>query len=372
MPPWWHDRDMSGGAGAHGAHGALMRLAHRGLDLRGFGRGAGRVLGRSVPFDGLCLLTFDPATLLPVGEVVEHGLPPDATARMAEIELAGGDVNGFSALTRSPTRTGALSAATRGCLDASRRHRELRGPHGFGDELRTVLVDGGSPWGALTLLRRADRPDFTPAEVAAVARVTEPLAAGLRRAMLLGSPTALDDDRGVGVLALAADNTVLSADATAQGWCAELSPADSGAGVLLPPVIGAVAARARRLVDQADGAEAPASARVRTGDGRWLLVRGSALAHTTVIVIEPAGPHELAPLIAAAYGLTPRERRLTQLVARGHPTAEIAALMHLSPWTVQDHLKSVFEKVGVGSRGALVARLFFEHYAPRLGGHDRP
>ena len=98
----------------------------------------------------------------------------------------------------------------------------------------------------------------------------------------------------------------------------------------------------------------------------------SALADPTVIMIEPAGPHELAPLIAAAYGLTPRERRLTQLVARGHPTAQIAALMHLSPWTVQDHLKAVFEKVGVGSRGALVARLFFEHYAPRLGGHDRP
>ena len=71
-------------------------------------------------------------------------------------------------------------------------------------------------------------------------------------------------------------------------------------------------------------------------------------------------------MIADAYGLTERERAITALVAQGLSTDEIAGRLHLSPWTVQDHLKAIFEKVGVGTRGELVARVFFEHYAPRL------
>ena len=84
------------------------------------------------------------------------------------------------------------------------------------------------------------------------------------------------------------------------------------------------------------------------------------------MILESAGSPELAPLIAEAYGLTERERTVTGLVAQGLATSEIASRMHLSPYTVQDHLKSIFEKADVSTRGELVARVFFEHYAPRM------
>jgi DNA-binding CsgD family transcriptional regulator len=67
-----------------------------------------------------------------------------------------------------------------------------------------------------------------------------------------------------------------------------------------------------------------------------------------------------------SYGLTNREREVTRLVARGLSTRAIAARLYLSPWTVQDHLKAIFEKVGVTSRGELVAHVFVPERVPDL------
>jgi DNA-binding CsgD family transcriptional regulator len=58
-----------------------------------------------------------------------------------------------------------------------------------------------------------------------------------------------------------------------------------------------------------------------------------------------------------AYGLTAREREICSSVIAGHSTADISNRLFISSNTVQDHLKSVFGKVGVRSRGELVARL---------------
>jgi DNA-binding CsgD family transcriptional regulator len=39
-------------------------------------------------------------------------------------------------------------------------------------------------------------------------------------------------------------------------------------------------------------------------------------------------------------------------------------VLFVSPHTVRSHIKTVFGKVGVSSRGELVAKLFAEHYEP--------
>ena len=57
----------------------LVRLVHRGADVRGFSIGAARILARAVPFEGVCVITMDPATLLPTGAVLENGPPTGRT-----------------------------------------------------------------------------------------------------------------------------------------------------------------------------------------------------------------------------------------------------------------------------------------------------
>ena len=68
-------------------------------------------------------------------------------------------------------------------------------------------------------------------------------------------------------------------------------------------------------------------------------------------------------MLVRAYALTRREREVTELVARGHSTAEIAAALFITPYTVQDHLKSILNKTGVTNRRELVAALHGRHYA---------
>jgi DNA-binding CsgD family transcriptional regulator len=75
-------------------------------------------------------------------------------------------------------------------------------------------------------------------------------------------------------------------------------------------------------------------------------------------------------MIMAAYGLTDRERTITALVCQGLPTRQIAGQLHLTADTVQDHLKSVFDKTGVRSRGALTAAILRRDYLPRALAGD--
>lgn len=76
------------------------------------------------------------------------------------------------------------------------------------------------------------------------------------------------------------------------------------------------------------------------------------------VLFGPAKPADMLPLIAEAYGLSVREKQILDQIVRGASTKELARTLHISAYTVQDHLKSIFVKTGVSSRRELIWQLF--------------
>jgi PAS domain S-box-containing protein len=56
-------------------------------------------------------------------------------------------------------------------------------------------------------------------------------------------------------------------------------------------------------------------------------------------------------------GLSPREREILTQLLSAHRVPQIAESLHISPHTVRNHLKSIFEKVGVSSQAALIHKV---------------
>lgn len=184
---------------------------------------------------------------------------------------------------------------------------------------------------------------------------------------MLNAAPSEDAPDAPGLLLLSADGAVESQTPQAQAWLRRIISSEAAAGEL-PGIVHSVAYRA--LLAARGGASTGARARVPVRGGPWIVLHGSVVGDPadgrTAVILEPATGPELAPLIVAAYALTQRERDVAQLVLQGLSTAEIARRLCLSEYTVQDHLKAIFDKVGVRTRRELVAQIFFQHYVPRL------
>jgi DNA-binding CsgD family transcriptional regulator len=55
--------------------------------------------------------------------------------------------------------------------------------------------------------------------------------------------------------------------------------------------------------------------------------------------------------------ISARECEIARMVALGYTNKSIAAVLDISTWTVGTHLRRIYGKLGVHSRGAMVARL---------------
>jgi DNA-binding CsgD family transcriptional regulator len=345
-------------------------LADEQLPTQELIEGVADELRSAMPIDALVMAATDPDTLLGLGAGVVQDIPSSVCSPFWEYEFEVPDFNKFSDLARASRQVADLHAATGGRPERSARWRELRSLMDSDAELRATFTAGGRGWGLLHLNRAGTARGFSDEEVAFVETIA-PIVGRALRLSLVSHPACGGAARGPGMAIVGGDNRLVSATPEALQWFDDIASVHDpilGRDVPSEVVVAAQEARAR-----AAGPVAGATrTRVRTGSGVWLLVHASCLhsADRTVtdvaVVIEPAKASEVAPLIVDAYELTPREVDVTRALARGLTTNEIAAELHLSRYTVQDHLKAVYEKAGVSSRGELVAKMFADHYQDGL------
>jgi Response regulator containing a CheY-like receiver domain and an HTH DNA-binding domain len=347
---------------------AIVKACHSGLPVDKLRVEVLTRLRRLLPADAVWWAAADPATLL-FTNTYRAELPADSTGYFVENEFLHDDFNKWSELARDREGVRSLVQATGGSLGRSERYRDIFQPLGLGDELRTVLRIQGSTWGLLCLHSEAGRP-YARNEVDWMRRLGPHLAEAMRVALLIQNLDAPEHDGAPGLVVLAANGPVIGITPAGEHWLEELS-VQGDQRLPVPIEVQAVAVSLRSMGTGEHGAP---RLRVRTKAGRWAVLHASwmhaAGEDAIAVIIEEAMPTELATVIMLAYGLTNQERVVTGLVSRGLSTADISAELHISMDTVQDHLKSVFHKTGVGSRTELVATILRQHYLPQAkAGH---
>jgi DNA-binding CsgD family transcriptional regulator len=357
-------------------HRDVEVLAHAGLDTATFLAEVYESLDRAVASCAGCVATVDPATLLTTGAFKFGDLAgrDDTDEAWARLEYGHVEPTSFAELARTGVPAVGMHVATGGDVQRSRRMRELvQSGLGCTDELRVLASAGGQVWGGVALFRDDRAAPYRDEDVEFVSSLSGLLARGLRvglLARLAAEPQASPGAGGPAVMVFDRDGRLRQASVGAEARLAKLV---RGVHTPVPSaVISSLVAAAWRYA--AGVTDVLPSSRLRLLSGEWVVLHASPLSAAegftagVVVTIEEARPPEIVPLVVAAFDLTPRERDVTRLVLQGVDTRQIATTLHVSTHTVQDHLKSIFHKTGVGSRRELVARVFFDQYVPRLGG----
>jgi DNA-binding CsgD family transcriptional regulator len=342
----------------------LIRCCHSGLGVDVLQGRVLTLLRRLVSFDAAFFATADPQTLLFTAVYTED--PLDTAAQLLlDNELGASDVNTFASLATSHTMVASLDQATGGDRLASDRFRDIMRPLGLGDELRAALVVAGQCWGYLCL-HRADHPlGFSEPEIALVGRLGPHIALGLRQALLINGSGKAAIAGTPGVVLLDDDLALVASTEQAQHLMALIVERRPTAREL-PFAVYSVAAALRAVEGGFAAPGSVPSTLVRAVTGEWLRLHASRLSGPSGerrigVVVEPVEARVTAPLLLLAHGLSPREAQVATLVLRGAATTVIADTLHITGNTVQDHLKVVFDKVGVHSRRDLVGHILGQH-----------
>jgi DNA-binding CsgD family transcriptional regulator len=336
----------------------LGSLAESSLDCDSVRYEAIDVLRHVIGFDRWCWPLADPATLIPLSALVEHDYGP-AVPRVLELEYSGEDFAAMDVLARQASPAGSLSGETGGDLGRSPRWDQVLRPFGIGDEAVLACRDTLGCWGWIKAYRDGTERPFAEQDLELFAQVGPGLGAALRRSLARNSRSSPPGPNPPGVIVLDRALRPLSWTIGAQAWLDVLPAARVYAALgMLPAMVYPVAtlARSRNGSDGANGSHVLEQA----VDGRWVMIEAAPLQGrgegALAITLRDATAGESFDRLCRIYAFTRRERQVVAALLAGLDTRTLSERLSISPHTVQDHLKSVFGKIGIRSRRELVSR----------------
>jgi len=337
------------------ARDGIVRLCRAELPARPFRAAALDQLRLVVDFDFYVFVLTDPQTCVGCDPLAEVPLLDDLP-RLIRLKYVT-SINRWTTLTDPPVAL--LYESTGGHRERSLLWRDMLAASGVVDVASAVFRDRFGCWGFLDLWRVGPRKPFSNGDAEFIATIAPAVTAALRRCQ---AATFRPDAGCVAchdalVLLLTPDLTIRAQTQQTGEYLHQLLPTPPERSPI-PAAVYNVAAQLLATEAGVDGH--PPAASVHLGNGVWVTLRagrlGSGQPSDIAVTMDHASPAQRLEIFTRAHALTVRETELLVVLADGADTRHAAEHLHVSVHTVQDHLKSIFNKTGSRSRRELLAR----------------
>jgi len=313
-------------------------------------------LRKFISFDAYCCTMTDPQLFDSIGAITAQSIE-NIHQQIMSLEYGTNDVNNYVKLVESGQYIGRLSDER----SRSVRYKEVLEPHGFSDEIRAALLFQGQCYGFLTLFKKAEniQPYFQDTELEQVKMLMPVIGEALKGFYhtIIEERLSADSEHS-GIVILNKDLDIISTNNKAAQMLALLRNNEGLSHWQLPKPIQVFCAKL-----QANRLNTQTPLLVPIHNEGYITIQASFL--TTIdlqqqiaIILNEASPKEMLAFSLTAFQLTPREKEIVVEIMKGMPTKVIAHNLGISSYTVQDHLKLIFQKVNVGDRNELIWKLF--------------
>lgn len=317
-------------------------------------------LQKQISFDAYCCTVVNPITLTTVGAITEASLEAIHQDILIS-EYLRDDVHLYRDLVGNNIKSARLSDTF--SKQKSKRFTDILKPHQFSDEIRITLMDKGKCYGFLTLFKKGENRHFTDQEVLLLEVLSHIMGKALRSYFYIELEKCSETlYTGPGVIIIDQHLTLQLTNEAGKKYIDLLQEFERSKNTeCLPKPFQAICSKLLTQKENSFSVFIPVADKMQLVASASFLQSGGSYKTMIAITINRASSKEMLEHLMETYALTAREQQVVTACLKGASTKEIATQFKISHYTVQDHLKVIFYKVGVRTRNELVWKLFAKH-----------